>query len=294
MSETSTPQAPHEHPENIRLVASDVDGTLLQRFQPIPQATVEAVNALVAAGVDFVPVTGRPVRWLAPLQRDLPIVRHVICANGSIVYNLQRDEVVHAHLISTEVQQELISRVRAHMPEAKLAFETLDAFCIEPGFVTRWPQEAVTIDPAESRHIRQVAKIMVRGPSTDSDAMLAAVSELIGDALHATHSNPTTGLIELAAAGVTKAHTLAEYCQRRGIDADDVAAFGDMPNDIEMLTWAGWGYAMADGHPTTLAAARAVAPAVHDGGITEAIRAFAAAAQRRTDGGSGEIVRISD
>ncbi|MFB9775603.1 HAD hydrolase family protein, partial [Brevibacterium otitidis] len=69
---------------------------------------------------------------------------------------------------------------------------------------------------------------------------------------------------------------------------------GDMPNDIEMLTWAGWGYAMADGHPTTLAAARAVAPAVHDGGITEAIRAFAAAAQRRNDGGSGEIVRISD
>ncbi|MFC5425678.1 HAD family hydrolase, partial [Brevibacterium otitidis] len=61
MSEASAPQAPHEHPENIRLVASDVDGTLLQRFQPIPQATVEAVNALVAAGVDFVPVTGRPV-----------------------------------------------------------------------------------------------------------------------------------------------------------------------------------------------------------------------------------------
>ena len=77
--------------------------------------------------------------------------------------------------------------------------------------------------------------------------------------------------------GVNKAVTLAEYAAARGIDAADVVAFGDMPNDVEMLGWAGAGYAMASGHPQALAAAALQAPRFEDDGVAQVIESRLAA-----------------
>ena len=67
-------------------------------------------------------------------------------------------------------------------------------------------------------------------------------------------------MLEISAAGVTKATTLAVLCEDLGVEAEEVIAFGDMPNDIAMLTWAGTSYAMADAHPTVIEAATHLAP----------------------------------
>jgi hydroxymethylpyrimidine pyrophosphatase-like HAD family hydrolase len=74
--------------------------------------------------------------------------------------------------------------------------------------------------------------------------------EVIGERLTLTHSHMGEyGLLEISAAGVTKASALADVCNRLGVEPADVVAFGDMPNDLPMLTWAGRGYAVAQGHP---------------------------------------------
>lgn len=86
-----------------------------------------------------------------------------------------------------------------------------------------------------------------------------------------THSNAADSLIEIMAAGVSKASTLAEVAADRGVGAEQVVAFGDMPNDLEMLRWAGRSYAMADGHPEALAAADAVAPDCGDDGVAQVL-----------------------
>lgn len=97
-------------------------------------------------------------------------------------------------------------------------------------------------------------KLLAQHPELDPDEFLAVAREAAGDRASFTRSSPTA-LIEISALGVSKASTLARCCAERGITAEEVVAFGDMPNDIEMLSWAGRGYAMGNAHPEVLTAA---------------------------------------
>jgi HAD superfamily hydrolase (TIGR01484 family) len=81
----------------------------------------------------------------------------------------------------------------------------------------------------------------------------------------------TSSLLEISAAGVTKATTLAVLAEQLGIDPEEVVAFGDMPNDIDMLTWAGTSYAMTDAHPTVRAAADRIAPSNDEDGVASVL-----------------------
>jgi hydroxymethylpyrimidine pyrophosphatase-like HAD family hydrolase len=91
------------------------------------------------------------------------------------------------------------------------------------------------------------------------------------------HSGALGSLIEISALGVDKASGLAELAAERGIDPADVVAFGDMPNDVPMLTWAGRSYAMADAHPEALAAAADIAPSCADDGVAQVLERLLAA-----------------
>jgi hydroxymethylpyrimidine pyrophosphatase-like HAD family hydrolase len=108
-----------------------------------------------------------------------------------------------------------------------------------------------------------------------SDDLLAAARDVAGDLVEMTHSS-TTGLLEISAAGVSKATTLARVCEERGVPAAEVVAFGDMPNDLPMLAWAGVAYAVEGAHPEVLAAVDRVVPAPEDDGVArELVRLFA-------------------
>ncbi len=93
---------------------------------------------------------------------------------------------------------------------------------------------------------------------------------MVGDLVLPTHSNGDRP-IEMSAVGVTKASTLAELCERHGIPASEVAAFGDMPNDLPMLTWAGRSYAVANAHPAVLAAVDHKVPANDEDGVARTL-----------------------
>jgi hydroxymethylpyrimidine pyrophosphatase-like HAD family hydrolase len=113
---------------------------------------------------------------------------------------------------------------------------------------------------------RPCAKLLAFHNDMDPDLLHLLVEEVVGDLLTATHSSGRA-LIEMSARGVTKATALARLAARHLIGPADVVAFGDMPNDLPMLSWAGTSYAVANAHPDVLAAVTNVTAANNEDGV---------------------------
>jgi hydroxymethylpyrimidine pyrophosphatase-like HAD family hydrolase len=101
--------------------------------------------------------------------------------------------------------------------------------------------------------------------------MLELAAPVLSGVVEVTHSDVNDSLLELSALGVTKGTTLATLAARWGVAQEDVVAFGDMPNDVEMLRWAGRGYAVGDAHPLVLEAADERAPSIDDDGVAQVL-----------------------
>jgi len=111
-----------------------------------------------------------------------------------------------------------------------------------------------------------VVKLLARHEELGSDELLSLAKSAVPEGAELTHSS-SDGLLEISAAGVSKASGLATVCAELGVAADDVVAFGDMPNDLPMLAWAGTGVAVANAHPEVLAAADEVTASNDDDGV---------------------------
>ena len=258
----------------MRLVASDIDGTILGHDGRISDRTVRAFHACRSAGVELVFVTGRPPRWLHPLEEQLGHTGTVICSNGAVVWDLEEDKVVSAQTMAIDDIFEIRRIIKNLRPTALFAAETLTGFHLEPGFIENGSSELLsefTPAPLASTLTAEdaVVKFLAIVREGTADEFLAQVSPAVGNLASVTHSAPTVAMLELAVPGINKAVTLAEYAASLGIDASDVVAFGDMPNDIEMLRWAGQGYAMASGHPEAIRAAGQQAPHFDDDGVAQ-------------------------
>jgi Cof subfamily protein (haloacid dehalogenase superfamily) len=258
----------------MRLVASDIDGTILGHDGRISDRTVRAFHACRSAGVELVFVTGRPPRWLHPLEEQLGHTGTVICSNGAVVWDLEEDKVVSAQTMAMDDIFEIRRIIKKLRPTALFAAETLTGFHLEPGFIENGSSELLsefTPAPLASTLTAEdaVVKFLAIVREGTADEFLAQVGPAVGNLASVTHSAPTVAMLELAVPGINKAVTLAEYAASLGIDAADVVAFGDMPNDIEMLRWAGQGYAMASGHPEAIRAAGQQAPHFDDDGVAQ-------------------------
>ena len=258
----------------MRLVASDIDGTILGHDGRISDRTVRAFHACRSAGVELVFVTGRPPRWLHPLEEQLGHTGTVICSNGAVVWDLEEDKVVSAQTMAIDDIFEIRRIIKSLRPTALFAAETLTGFHLEPGFIENGSSELLsefTPAPLASTLTAEdaVVKFLAIVREGTADEFLAQVSPAVGNLASVTHSAPTVAMLELAVPGINKPVTLAEYAASLGIDASDVVAFGDMPNDIEMLRWAGQGYAMASGHPEAIRAAGQQAPHFDDDGVAQ-------------------------
>lgn len=252
---------------DLGLVASDIDGTLLLNWKPISTATIDAIHRCQDAGIPFVLVTGRPMRWLAPIAEQIPDLGRVVCVNGAVVYDIASQSVVDAHTIDSRSLAEITEAVRVDHPEARFAYETLNGGFIDREFVTGRTREARIIDDVSELAGEDVVKVLVRLETSDSQAMHDLIDPLVDGTCHASFSEPDNGLVELAPSGITKAKTLSDLCDHLGVAQAQVMAFGDMPNDIEMLSWAGHGVAMGNALGSVKAIAAAVTEAVDDDGV---------------------------
>jgi len=255
-----------------RLIASDLDGTLLRSDGTLDERSRRALARAEDAGAVVVICTARPRRWIAPLADITGHHGIAICANGGVVCNLHTEEVIEEFPLEPLVAREVVTLLREAVPGGAWAVERADGFGREPAYWSRWPIPAGTVVDAVEELVRQPAvKLMLRHPELLADALLERAREVVGHLVELSHSNAADGLLEISAAGVSKASALARLCAARGIDPAEVIAFGDMPNDLAMLEWAGHAVAVANAHPAVIAAADEVTTANDDGGVARVL-----------------------
>ena len=261
-----------------RLIATDLDGTLLRSDKTVSARTVAALAAAEEAGIEVYFVTGRPARWMDVVSAFTARHGVAICANGAAVVDLHRDELIEVRPITTDDAVAVVRALRAELPDVAFAIEDAAGFNYEPGYPLpeAWPTPDSRVGDAEellAGSTEPVLKLLARHQSIDPDRFLALGRRMAGDRAEFTRSSPFP-LLEISARGVSKATTLARHCVQRGIDPSEVVAFGDMPNDLAMLTWAGTSYAVANAHPEVLAATTHRAAANDEDGVASVIEAI--------------------
>lgn len=261
------------------LVATDVDGTLLDPDERVTARTREAVAAAVAGGAHFVLATGRPPRWIPPVVDALGIAPIAVCANGAVIYDAATDRVISARTLPVDVLTELAEIAGRVVPGSGLAVERVGRsahdtatpqFVSAPGYEHAWLNPDNTEVSYEDLLSAPAVKLLVRKPgvaSADLAAVLARHVGLLGDITYSTNN----GLIEISPVGISKAAGLQQVIRPLEVSPEDVVAFGDMPNDVPMLRWAGHGVAMGNAHPEAVDAANEVTAPNSDDGLARVL-----------------------
>ncbi|BBY58243.1 HAD family hydrolase [Mycolicibacterium sarraceniae] len=261
------------------LIATDVDGTLLDEDEHITPRTRQAVLAAVASGVQFVLATGRPPRWVPPIVEELGFAPMAVCANGAVIYDSEQDRIISARTLSVDVLTELAEIAARVIPGVGLAVERVgrsahDAatpqFVSSPGYEHAWLNPDNTEVSIEDLLSAPAVKLLIRRAGARSSEMAAELAKHIGVQGDITYST-NNGLIEINPLGTSKATGVDEVARPLGITAEDVIAFGDMPNDVPMLRWAGLGVAMGNAHPEAIAAANEVTTSNADDGLARVL-----------------------
>ncbi|MFF3542582.1 Cof-type HAD-IIB family hydrolase [Streptomyces platensis] len=299
MTDASAP--PSRAPETAvtpRLIATDLDGTLLHDDKTVSDRTIAALAAAERAGLEVFFVTGRPARWMGVVSDHVHGHGLAICANGAAVVDLHRGgRIVEVSPLERTTARRVVDALRSAAPGTSFAVERTGGIHYEPQYPPLLLDPAAVVAPAEKLLAddfvpplgpedaepdgpdggtapafpdQPVIKLLAHHPELDPDAFLALAHTAAGDLATFTRSSPTA-LLEISGPGVSKAGTLARCCAERGIAPEEVVAFGDMPNDIAMLSWAGTSYAMANAHPDVLAATTRRTASNNDDGVAAVI-----------------------
>jgi Cof subfamily protein (haloacid dehalogenase superfamily) len=249
-----------------RLVATDLDGTLLDAAGQVSARTRAVLEELDDAGVPVVFTTGRPLRWMDELWDAVGGHGLAICSNGGVVYDVGARAVRDFSAVPREVGLEMAELVRAAVPGTLFAVEHTAGWASEPSFPRHPDDHDSPVGAWESIWTDDVVKVLAVHRDLGPEDFWRRVQDAVGDLVTTTWSS-THALVEISAAGVTKASTLATVAAEMGLGADDVVAFGDMPNDLPMLEWAGTSYAMANAHPSVRDLAGRLAPHHDEDGV---------------------------
>jgi hypothetical protein len=249
-------------------VATDLDGTIIRNDGTISARTVEAFARVEAAGSRFVLVTGRPPRVMQSVVEAFGHRGVAFCANGALAYDMRTGQVTARHLIPAEALAAAATALRAAVPGIGIAIEYPDGHAADTAYqALNWDVNASIprLDDA-SLFARPASKLLGRHFGYGCDDLLALALPALDGLVSVTHSN-SKGLVEAAALGVTKATAVEELAASLGAGRESVLAFGDMPNDLPLLTWAGTSCAVANAHPQVLAAATHVIAANDEDGV---------------------------
>lgn len=258
-----------------RAIVTDLDGTLLRSDSSVSDRTRLAVKATEDAGLRFVIATGRPPRWIPPIVEQLGERGLVVCANGASVYDPARHELVERTDLDPDVAFSLVDDLRLALPEAIMGVEQGFDFGVDSAvehldFDFRQLIPDVRVAPIQTFLDQPVTKLIVRIPHPAAPGTAAMVQELVGSRALVTHST-NESFLELSHPLVHKAATVERLLAEAGIEPGEVVAFGDMPNDLELIRWAGLGVAVANAHPEMLAAADEVTGSNEDDGVAMVI-----------------------
>ncbi len=242
--------------------------------------TRAALRRMWDLGIETVFVTARPPRWIDPLAEYVGGHGVAICANGAFVYEVANRRVVAELGFERSVVASIAADVRIAFPGVGFAAERPQGMHLEyeyrsPMFALH--NETLPADTARGpiESVRGVVgKLLARHPDAPEMYFIEEVERIVGARGVVAYSG-AGGLAEIGPPGVSKATALQTWCAARGIEAEDVWAFGDMPNDLPMLSWAGLSFAMGNAHPLVRAAADVVCAGNDDDGVARVLDAIA-------------------
>ncbi|MFI9720922.1 Cof-type HAD-IIB family hydrolase [Streptomyces sp. NPDC052396] len=278
-SATEQPETPaaRRRAPRPRLIATDLDGTLLHDDKSVSDRTVAALAAAEAAGIEVFFVTGRPARWMDVVSAHVHGHGLAICANGAAVVDLHDGgRFVEVRPLETAGALAIVETIRTAVPGSSFAVERTTGIHYEPQYPPFQADPGAVIATAEETLSQQgegtgpILKLLAHHSDLAPDEFLSIARAVAGEHGSFTRSSPTA-LLEISGPGVSKASTLARCCAERGISPEEVVAFGDMPNDLEMLGWAGTSYAMANAHPDVLATTTHRTSANNEDGVAKVI-----------------------
>lgn len=252
-----------------RLIAMDLDGTLLGVAGAVSARTADATRRSAAAGTAVILVTGRTQRRLADVYDQLGAEYLSICANGAVVYDPRESKVLTCRPMSPGQVREVCSRLRERVPQVVFAahVDSGHRMVHEAGWPLRGTAHAGSaLTRVEDLFSEPVVKLQARAPGHEPERFVALVAELVSDLAEVT-TQGYRGLAELSDRGVTKAMALAAIADGMGVAPSEVLAFGNMPNDVSMLRWAGRSVAVDNAHPLARAAAKETTGANVDDGV---------------------------
>ncbi|GHO42111.1 Cof-type HAD-IIB family hydrolase [Ktedonospora formicarum] len=245
---------------SLQLVATGLDGTLLRSDLTLSPYTRTVLQNLQAVGVPIVLMSARPPRTLRQFALAANIRGIAICSNGAIVYDLDEERIVQEYKLTPEHIQELIHHLHHIQPHLTFAVETGTFLACETAFYTSCAPPDACLPSIVDRHIlwqQPQIKIQVHHPNIKAPELYKQLEPFIEKDLYSlTYSS--SQFLEIALARVQKGRALAELCHQWGIPAHSVVAFGNMPNDIPMLQWAGLSLALANAHPLVQQAAQTI------------------------------------
>lgn len=259
----------HANSWRPQLVAFDVDGTLVDRNDQLPTAVAEAVALVLAAGVPVVLATGRAWHSTRDLVERLGLPPGpAVCSNGAVIVTYPPEQIVKA---ITFDPREVIDKVEEFAPGTLIAVEEIGlGYRLNNHFPGGDLTGEMIIEDADQLGSRPVTRVILRDP-TASDQDFIELAQHLG--LHGvTYFVGWSAWLDIAPQGVNKATALAEVAADLGVRAEDVLAFGDGRNDLEMLRWAGRGVAIGDAPAEVREAANAVSDRFADGGPVAELR----------------------
>jgi Cof subfamily protein (haloacid dehalogenase superfamily) len=281
----------------IRLIAIDIDGTLLDSRSRLPDAHRDAVAEAHARGIEIALVTGRSFHFTLPVANLLPIPLTLVCNNGALV-KTKTGETAMRHPLSREIAQRVLTDTRefedsvaiifdrANGDERQMVFERMDwshphrrgYYEKNKAYIARAPAalaEMLTEDPVQ---------VMFNGGVQPMRALLGALRAMpIADQFAVAiteYEARDFALVDVNAARCSKGTTLARWAEHRGLTQDQVMAVGDNLNDVEMLDFAGTAVVMGNATDALKARSRPDGRGWHvtgthdEGGLATAIRRF--------------------
>ena len=272
--------------DDIRIIALDLDGTLLDSDKNLSEANRATLAAAAAKGILVVPTTGRFFGMMPPAVRDLPFVRYAITVNGAQVYDRETDTA----LVREELPLEQALAIMRYLDGFDVIY---DCYQDNWGRMTRAMQEKAE-EYAQCPHyvkmIREFRKpypdlkeYLVEQGRDVQKIMLFARDPAVRDRILAdiqTHfdnlavSTSTFNNLEINTATAHKGRAIERFAAHFGWTLANCMAFGDGLNDLSMVKMAGTGVAMANAAPEVLAAADYVTLSNDDDGVAAALRHF--------------------
>jgi 5-amino-6-(5-phospho-D-ribitylamino)uracil phosphatase len=272
----------------IRLLAVDIDGTLLDSRGRVPDAHREALAEAVARGVEVALVTGRSFHFTLPVVALLPMPLTLICNNGAVVKSTG-GETLMRHLLAREAARQVLAETR-HFEDSvaivfdrpgdrQIVFERMDwSHPNRRGYYEKNKAYIAATDaPLAEMLTEDPIQVMFNGRVEPMRALVAALRAMaIADrfSVAITEYEPRDfSLVDINGAGCSKGTTLARWASSRGWGREQVAAVGDNLNDVQMLDFAGTAFVM--GNATAALKSRGYrVTGTHDaGGLADAVRA---------------------